>query len=194
MIYIGKGIIVVAMGSELTIIPFEEDRHSVLVPELTAILHSAYSRLANMGLRFLATHQPPETTLKRLKKGSSYLGFCGDELMATITLVAGGASEDCNWYSHTKVAYFTQFAVKPAYQGKKFGRQFMDFVEAQALSRGFSEIALDTSEHAHHLIEMYTARGYRFVEHVQWDEVNYRSVILSKSLIGLTSCLPTVRS
>jgi hypothetical protein len=47
---------------------------------------------------------------------------------------------------------------------------------------GFSEIALDTSERAHHLIQMYEKRGYRFVEYFQWEVTNYRSVVLSKKL------------
>jgi len=48
--------------------------------------------------------------------------------------------------------------------------------------RAAGEVALDTSEHASHLIALYTRRGYRFVEHVRWDTVNYRSVVLSKAL------------
>jgi DNA-binding winged helix-turn-helix (wHTH) protein len=43
-------------------------------------------------------------------------------------------------------------------------------------------MALDTSEHADHLISIYKNRGYRFVEHVRWESVNYRSVVLSKVL------------
>ena len=51
-------------------------------------------------------------------------------------------------------------------------------------SSGFKEIALDTCEDAESLISYYEKRGYRFVEHVQWDPkiVNYRSVVMSKSL------------
>jgi len=29
---------------------------------------------------------------------------------------------------------------------------------------------------------MYEKRGYRFIEYARWDSVNYRSVILSKTL------------
>jgi hypothetical protein len=58
----------------------------------------------------------------------------------------------------------------------------MDFVEHHAACDGAHEMALDTSEHAHHLIEIYKNRGYRFVEYAQWSVTNYRSVVLSKSL------------
>jgi hypothetical protein len=32
------------------------------------------------------------------------------------------------------------------------------------------------------LISMYTRKGFRFIEHVRWPEVNYRSMIFSKTL------------
>jgi ribosomal protein S18 acetylase RimI-like enzyme len=68
------------------------------------------------------------------------------------------------------------------YQGLGLGKKLMDFVEDYATRVGAREMALDTSEHAHHLISIYKNRGYRFVEYAQWDETNYRSVILSKPL------------
>ena len=40
----------------------------------------------------------------------------------------------------------------------------------------------NTSEHAAGLIAMYVAKGYRFIEYVQCPDVNYRSMIFSKSL------------
>ncbi|WP_312116724.1 hypothetical protein [Brevibacillus reuszeri] len=42
--------------------------------------------------------------------------------------------------------------------------------------------SLDTAEGAHHLIRYYSARGYRHVDYVQWNETNYRSVLMSKKL------------
>lgn len=43
-------------------------------------------------------------------------------------------------------------------------------------------LALDTSEHAAHLIALYQSKGYAFVEHIQWRDVNYRSMIFAKRL------------
>ncbi|MBW1796697.1 MAG: GNAT family N-acetyltransferase, partial [Deltaproteobacteria bacterium] len=45
---------------------------------------------------------------------------------------------------------------------------------------GASELALDTAEQATHLINWYERLGYRFIEYVDWDVTNYRSVIMSK--------------
>lgn len=163
---------------------FEESKHGRLIEELTEMLHSAYHPLAEKGMRYLATHQPPETTLSRLKKGDSFLGFIGDELVSTVTIVKEDPHEPCSWYQRPDVYFFTQFAVKPCYQGVGLGKRLMDFVEDYAYKSGAKEMALDTSEHAHHLIAMYEKRGYRFIEYAQWGATNYRSVILSKKLLG----------
>jgi len=55
-------------------------------------------------------------------------------------------------------------------------------VENRVRKAGAKELALDTSERAENLIEYYERKGFRFVEFVQWDRVNYRSVIMSKLL------------
>lgn len=168
------------------IVKFEESKHLDLVEPLTEMLHQAYRPLAEKGMRYLATHQPPEMTLKRLRKGAAFLGFVGGELAATITVVRGDFGETCPWYQKPEVFFFTQFAVRPKYQGLGLGRKLMDFVEEYGVREGAQEMALDTSEHADHLISIYKNRGYRFVEHVRWDSVNYRSVVLSKVLAQST--------
>ena len=43
-------------------------------------------------------------------------------------------------------------------------------------------VTLDTAEGAEHLIRTYEKRGYRFIEYVQWEVTNYRSVVMSKKL------------
>ena len=58
----------------------------------------------------------------------------------------------------------------------------MDRLESRARELGFKELALDSSEHAKHLIRMYQARGYRLVGEHQGSITNYKSVLLSKSL------------
>jgi len=161
---------------------FCENRHGHLIDSLTDLLHAAYRPLAEKGMRYLATHQPPETTLKRLKKGDSFLGFMNGQLISTITVVKNSPKSRCTWYRNPHVFYFSQFAVKPELQGMGLGRYLMDFVEDYAAAEGALEMALDTSEHADQLISMYKNRGYRFVEYAKWDETNYRSVILSKAL------------
>ena len=58
----------------------------------------------------------------------------------------------------------------------------LNFAEEYAKSHGALELALDTSEKAKHLIELYSKKGYRTVDKANWDSTNYESVIMSKSL------------
>lgn len=85
-------------------------------------------------------------------------------------------------YRRTDVCFFTQFAVKTKFQGMGIGRFLMDMIENRAKELGAVEITLDTSEHAHHLIEIYKARNYKIVGDDSWETTNYKSVLMSKSL------------
>lgn len=161
---------------------FDTFKHSRLIEELTKILHSAYRPLAEQGMKYLATHQSPEITLSRLKSGESFLGFLSDELISTITLVEAREGESCEYYRKPGVYFFTQFAVKPDCQKLGIGSYLMDFIEDHAKFSGAKYLALDTSERAIDLINLYSKRNYKLVDYVQWDVTNYRSVVLSKEL------------
>lgn len=153
--------------------------------ELTEFLHRSYKVLADLGLRFLATHQDTETTRGRIEKGECYVIKEGDKFIATICYYNSGAGLDAEWYKKPGVAVFSQFAVSPEHRKNGIGSMMMDFIERKAANDGAKELALDTSEKAEHLISYYIKRGYRFIEHKQWSVTNYRSVILSKNLEAL---------
>lgn len=163
----------------LVVRPFAE---SDSIPDLTVLLHRAYKALADMGLRFFATHQTEEQTRSRLRDGHPLVGVLDGRIVATITYYPTSHSGGTPWYERDDVAYFGQFAVEPELQREGIGRLLMEKVETMAREEGAAEIALDTAEGATHLIEYYGRRGYRFIEFVQWNVTNYRSVILSKSL------------
>ena len=152
------------------------------VSELTELLHRAYKQLADMGLRFLATHQDDSITLDRITRGKCYLGLIDDTVISTVTLYPIHETHGTPWYDKEDVAHFGQFGVEPRLQKQGIGDIMMDYVEQVAKEESIRELALDTSEKAEHLIRYYTRRGYRFVEHTQWPEVNYRSVIMTKTL------------
>ncbi len=149
---------------------------------LTALLRSAYAQLAGMGLRFLATHQGADVTRERVMTGTCFLAVSNEQLMGTITLYEPKSGEECDYYARTDVAHFGQFAVKPGFQKSGIGTALLEHVERIAKQRGFAHMALDTAEPAAHLIEYYQKRGYSFVQFVQWDCTNYRSVVMSKPL------------
>ncbi|MCW1887154.1 GNAT family N-acetyltransferase [Luteolibacter flavescens] len=154
------------------------------IPEITALLHLAYAPLAAMGLRYTATHQGDEVTLSRLQRGTAFIGELHGGIVATVTIYpTAGPDSSCAWYREPGVHYFGQFAVHPDLQRHGLGARMIGLLEKEALARGARELALDTAEPAHHLRQWYEKLGYRFIEHADWSSTNYRSVILSKSLV-----------
>jgi len=159
---------------------------------LTTLLHRAYGPLAEAGLRFHASYQGEDVTLRRISEGECMLAVRDGQVVGTLTLKDADQTGGSPWYDRPEVASFGQFAVEPRLQGLGIGTALMDWAEERAREKGVREIALDTAEGAARLIRWYSSRGYRFIEHVQWprDTVNYRSVILSKTLAPPSARMP----
>lgn len=152
------------------------------IPELTGLLNRSYKQLADMGFRFHATFQDDTVTMDRVKDAYCLIGLKEGKIIATISYYSECGPEYCSWYDKEGVGHFGQFGVEPELQKSGIGSRLMDIIEEYSLNRGDAELALDTAEGAKHLIDYYTKRGYRFIEYVQWEVPNYRSVILSKKL------------
>ncbi len=150
--------------------------------DLTALLHRAYAPLADRGMQFLASHQSVQTTRHRISTGTCYVGELDGKIVSTLTLYDRGQSEKCEYYTRPGVWHFGQFAVEPQLKGKGVGTDMLRHAELQAASGGASELALDTSDQADDLLRWYTHHGYLPVGTVTWNDVNYSSQVLSKSL------------
>lgn len=164
---------------DITIRPLATDDS---LEELTDLLHCAYKKLADMGLRYLATHQDVATTRKRVNEGRCFIAVHEDRIVGTINYLPSLNYPQLPHAGRTDVAHFGQMAVDPDFQSKGLGARLVQFVEDLARADGKTEIALDTAETAHHLIEWYTRLGYRITGHADWDVTNYRSVVMSKPL------------
>ncbi len=167
------------MLDRVVIRPFREGD---AIPPVTRLLHAAYAGLAAMGLRYTATHQDDEVTLRRLRQGLSLFAELDGEVVGTISLRGPQPESLCEWYRRVEVYSFGQFAVRPDLQGGGLGSKLLQVVEDMARQQGAAELALDTAEGALHLIAWYGRCGYREVERVAWGTTNYTSVILSKTL------------
>jgi len=99
---------------------------------------------------------------------------------ASLTRIASTGGSP--FYERNDVAGASQFAVRPSHQSYGIGGTLLRLVEELAGEKGVAALGLDTSEDASDLIAMYVRKGYRFVEHTQWSETNYRSVVLGKPL------------
>ena len=136
-----------------------------------------------MGLNYTAVDQPPETTLRRIARGTCLVADLDGRLVGTITWYRPQTLEHCAWYQRTDVAVLGQFGVLPSDQGRGVGTLLISEVEQRARDAGATELALDTAEPARHLIGYYSRRGFRQVEIAQWNDKTYRSVIMSKRLL-----------
>jgi len=157
--------------------------------EINALLKAAYKPLADAGMRYAASHEDVDATRRNVEDGECHLGLFEQNIVTCAVLripnqveKSGWKTKGPNWYKSPGTTTFGRFAVSPALQGKGLGIKMMDVIESRARELGFSELALDTSEHANQLIKMYERRGYRFIEFHQWKITNYRSVVMSKTL------------
>jgi GNAT superfamily N-acetyltransferase len=152
------------------------------VTRITALLHAAYGSLAANGFRYLASHQDDSITLRRLRSGIPFVAESGGDIVGTITFYRPSPTSLCEWYRQPAVYHFGQFAVRPNLQQQGIGSRLYEHIELFVRYLGVAELALDTAEGALHLRQWYERLGFRFVQFVSWNETNYRSVILSKSL------------
>ncbi len=152
------------------------------IGDLTMLIRRAYKQLADMGLQYVATWQDEEITRRRSEKGECYVALLDGELAGTITFYPAGSAESCAYYDRPGVAVFGQFAVDPGHQRQGIGALLLARVERRARDMKATEIALDTSDKATHLIDLYQRFGYAVVETANWDETNYKSVIMAKKL------------
>jgi GNAT superfamily N-acetyltransferase len=170
-------------SAELLIERFDPVRHQALVEPLTELLHESYAPLARKGLRYYASHQPPEKTLGRLTGGVSFLAFWEGQLAGTISFYPSNDGNPCEYYRRPGLVHFAQYAVKTTLQGRGIAGQLLERMESYARETGAREIALDTAEEASELIAMYRRHGYVPVSATQWSVTNYRSVIMAKPLV-----------
>ncbi|MCB0712828.1 MAG: GNAT family N-acetyltransferase [Ignavibacteriae bacterium] len=164
---------------QITIRPIQDDDS---MEELTTLLHRAYKRLGDMGLRYFATHQTVEQTRRRVEQGECFVAVQDGKLIGTIALYTVPGKESPETYRREDTGWFGQFGINPEAQENGLGNRMLRFIEEHAIDRGLRFLALDTSEKATHLIEWYQRHGYQIVEETEWNVTNYRSVVMSKEL------------
>ncbi|MCP4867278.1 MAG: GNAT family N-acetyltransferase [Proteobacteria bacterium] len=152
------------------------------ISALTGVVRRAYATLADRGLRYVGTWQEDDVTRSRIEDAECWCLWDGEVLAATAAFYGPDHLGGTPFYDQPGVATFGQLAVDPDRQGQGLGHRLLDHVEARARTLGAHEIACDTSEHADHLVALYTARGYRPVGTYDWDLTNYVSVLLSLKL------------
>lgn len=168
----------------------------VLAPDddivaLTDMLHRAYAPLAARGLRYNATHQSPEVTVRRLSRGHALVAESDGRVVGTISVYPPDPSSQVAVYRDPHTYSFGQFAVDPEFKGRGIGRALHAAAVDHALSQGAHFLSLDTAAPAAELIATYERWGYVVVERTSWKSTNYESVLMRCSLLKELSSTDT---
>lgn len=150
--------------------------------ELTELLHQAYKGLADMGLSYVATYQDVATTKRRISQGVTFVAVWQGKMVGTIVFTRPEHTNIPRGKPIPGAGKLNQLGVEPKLQKMGIGKRLFVHAEEYARAEGVSALVLDTAEPATHLIKWYERMGYQFVEYVQWDITNYRSVVLVKYL------------
>lgn len=170
------------MSDILNKIEIRQFKNTDDIDEITLLLNKAYKKLSDKGFKYLASHQDAAMTRKRMEEGLSFVALLENKIIATITYYSPKNASGHDWYNQDFIASYGQFAVDANFQTLGIGSKLIEFVEQLAKSDNAKEIAIDTAEGAKELISFYSKRDYKFVGYAQWEETNYRSVVLSKKL------------
>jgi predicted N-acetyltransferase YhbS len=159
------------------------------IPSITKLLHRAYAKQIAMGLRPLAGRQEDSVTAERAANSECIVAILAapnqaERIVGVILFEEQEKVDFPPWFLRPDVCHFAQFAVDPEIQGMGIGRRLLDEVERRARAQAASELALSMAEPDRELFDFYIKRGYRLVDHWQWPYTNYRSCILSKSLLS----------
>jgi GNAT superfamily N-acetyltransferase len=167
------------------------------ISEITALLHRAYAKQMAMGLSPLAGRQDDKITRQRVFSGECWVAIdhiaqpdpeggvlphADHKIVGVILYHEIEDAEGPPWFHRRDVAWFSQFAVDPDYQGAGLGGMLLATVERRAREDSAAELACSMAEPDVDLMNYYLRRGYRLVEHWQWPYTNYRSAILSKGV------------
>jgi len=152
------------------------------IPEITALLHRAYAKPAGQGIRFWASRQDDSVTESRLKKGTSFMALKDGRFVGTISVYGPDKNSPAEFYRRDDVRYFGQFGVEPTLQGTGLGKRLYQTVEDHCRKNKVKILACDTCENATELIEMYQRWGFKQVDRVKWEVVDFRSIIMAKEL------------
>lgn len=169
------------------------------ISHITKLLHRAYAKQIALGLSPLAGRQTDDITRQRLFNGEAWVAVhhvhvpdpldregvlpaVDQKVVGTILYHEIEEAEGPAWFHRPDVAWFSQFAVDPDYQGQGIGQMLLDIVHKRAREEQAAELALSMAEPDVDLKNFYLKRDWRIVDYWQWPYTNYRSVIMSKGV------------
>lgn len=155
------------------------------MPELTRLINTAYTPLAQAGMNFTAADQDEAVTRARVRDQHCWVVTSDDLLVGTATL-SYPPSDPLQMLTVEaqvpKRGWLNQFAVLPQVQGQGIGRLLWNHCVETATDLGLKAIGVDTAIPAQELIELYGRWGFVQCDKIHWPGKTYDSVVLVKTL------------
>lgn len=150
--------------------------------ELTALINSAYARVAAMGYRLAGTYQNIEQTRRRAARGVCFVAVLDGVLVGTMSACPGFANNTCAYLARPNLAYRFQFAVAEHLQQQGIGGFLRQQVDLWAREYGFTEIGSDTAEGYTERLRSMAKEGFVQVDRIRWPGDDFYSVVMARPL------------
>jgi len=143
------------------------------LPEILRLVHQAYARNAAMGFHYAGARESPASLRHDWKEGHVYKLTAEGAIVGAIRL----ASRQPEGFLQV-----WRICVDPRVQRRGYGRSLLRFAEAEARRRSLRSIRLDTAKSYPDLLQWYERQGYRITGEERFQEVDYVSALLEKTL------------
>lgn len=155
------------------------------------IFLEAKSELERNGI-FQWTNKYPSRAIIESDLNNEFLYILrqGEEIIGAVNISEQQESEydAVKWaFDSSKVLVVHRLVVKPAYQGKGFAKQLMDFAEDFAKRNGYTSIRLDTYSKNNRSIDFYKKRNYVASGEVNFPERAFPFYCMEKEVQGSLS-------
>ncbi len=170
------------MEDDLIIIPKPD---YISWEEITELLHTAFAKRVNQGMRFRAASQDVQTTIEKVGDGICLVALLDNKLVGTITVIYRKVdSKNKKWYHNNSYCYADQLAVHPAYQKKGIAEKLRAERLKICFEKKVDACILDTSIKAKSLVKLHIDSGFQKVELLSSPHTNYYSVRFRLPIYG----------
>lgn len=149
--------------------------------EITELIHQAFAKKDQQGMRYHGAYQSVETTQQRGQEGMCFVALWDGKLVGTATLVL---QQKHAWYNGKLSGYMGQLAVHPDYAGKGVGQALLQKRMEICRQKNVDELIMHTAIHATDLIGWWQRLGAQKVELLSTPGTNFYAVRMRLPLAG----------
>ena len=135
------------------------------IDTIMAITKACAKHMISKGIYQWNEHYPNrDAFVKDVKRNELFVLEINGEIMGSLVIstLMDNEYQPIDWLTENKNnIYIHRLAVHPAFQGKGYAQQLMDFAEAYAIENNYTSIRLDTFSQNKRNQNFYELRGYK---------------------------------